>query len=1653
MSESFSPVFGEEDSEFSSESLSEIRAPNSSINSLNSIFSTLSRTFKKEINSAEEAVSVITIFGQKFQKNQEELKNAKIEISRLNQRLSNAGNASSLSQQKYKENMKLTNFEDSDESDFETQTMGVVLSRSNVSFGNSEKKSLPKKFSKNKEFNLLLQNAQEQVKDLKDQLNDLNESFSSLNADVESIIPDEIKRTIPNKNQKGYVVSVVKALSSHFLAHEASDYTDNKIQDALNEKDDLAVKYAKLQEEYTKQKVMIKNYQNNEIKMKRVISESERVRKEACEASAAKDEQIQTLEEERKNLIKKISEEIKERDEKIQILSAAKIGNRLTNDMNLSDSSGAGTPKKDSEMNKQIRKLKNLLKKANNEQKEKDERIKKQENDLIGVQNELLQSQKSIEELKKLVEEKNNLIFEYENQKLESSNLESINTKQLQEMKAKVDDYRTKLEECKKQLQLQLKKPQKIDETNQLRSIILDKDAEIQNLGESLHTLSIEKEELQTKYEGQISQIKKQEQTSREKANTLTQELEKLKVTIGENDSQSMIESVNRMKEQNASLVQTVKDSQVHIKELHDQLSQTLQQSLEKDQKTLIENSQLKATLVEKEKALNEAKESIKEKDDTIIQLKSSLQNTADLSEYQSLTIEKNKLEENLNEKEEFIKQLQENVSGSIENVRQSLNEQADKYSKALEKTTMKLQKKKARISDLEMELLKTRRESEQTMTILKEKLRNALSESAELGSEIEENKEKEKKLNDKIKEIQESHEKEQANLKDTILKLETEKMEMTKKCESLKEENEQSNKKVAKMTKKLSELQSSVSQSETHMRQLEESMEKMKSEKSQTIEGLKLQIAEKEKQINETEMSYKELASSRSALETTINEEQKTNKEKIEKFEKKVQKLEKIITKLKEYINNMQVEKAKYEGRFKELKKIAKDNMSAAQEAQTTAAKLSESNKTTEIAFNQLTKKFNQLQTEFDNKNETIQAMSEDMQNYRLQLNEKAAELANTKIQLSKTETQLAESSALQETIKRLQTESAFTKQKLEESDLKLSDLTTQYQAQISKLENEKENLENKCSSLKGAISSLKSSNTFNVSEDEHKQLRDELIQREKEFRETLKGVEKERNEIQERTRIQEKVIADDQIKIKELKQEIDELNDTIDKNGTSFENKLAAKVREIQDSRAREDNLKVSLKTANSTIQSLREELQATKLNLTHKSETLTTNLTTVKKQKESVDVTLKGIQSQKNELEKRLAVVEKQLSEKEKAYNETSESLSQVKDEFEETRRVQLQEREKSKNEINKLVTDNKNLVNALSKKQAKLSKYKEAISNMVPLTDFEKLNKKYVAIKNLQTLSEKKVMSIAIDQGTIREQQLKEFLQKEDERKKEIDDLHDQLEEKKEMIRKLQRQIQTDGLKLEEITSKPFVPLEELTTVKKQLREKERSFNEMDVHLKIVEEQKAKVQAEFDQFQKQNEKEVSELRALVDRLSQKNTTFSEINAKVDVFHSMLLSDSVQNVSNSSLLSIIKDSLNDLFSYFAFEPLKVLGKMPTLIHTHDEIASAEPFVDNRLNLKIDEIKNEIYEFPVPPIVLSQSFDTSTLARLSQVLVLLQHVKSTLADRDALIKNMSVLIESQHNAVVKISNSPNDKEAVEESQRNYEESQKILEELSKAQ
>ena len=1666
MNESFSLSFDKDSTEFSSSSIiSEITVKSPNNKSLNLIFNSLSKTFGKQVNSTDEAISLISVFGKKFRKNQEQLKSANQEISRLNQIIQSS---KKIAKTQIQANYNGNNFSD----DFSPQKMKLIQTNltfnsdnEEIDLGNDTFKQTPNRALSYNELRVKLQNALTHVRDLKFELNSLQDNASKMNQEVEELVPEDIKKLIPNQDQDDYVVSIVKSLSSHYLAHEASDYTNKRIQEMNSEKEELILQFSKMQEEFAMQKAALKQMKKNESKMKRMIAESERVRKEVCEQNTAKDEQIQTLEEERKKLIRKISEEIRVRDEKIQLLSAAKIGNKLTTSLNISDSSGPSTPiAKDSEYQKKVKQLNALIEKQIEEIKDKDNRLEKQENDMIGLQNELMSSQKEIQDLKKVIDEKNNLIFDYENRKLESSNIEATNTKQIEDLKAKLLDYHNKLDECRKQLQQQLKKPQKVDESNKLRALILDKDAEIENLGESLHILSTEKEELQTSYEMQIKQIEKQSQTTKEKYEKqsqlqkdkiakLQQDLTKIENLTGAKDVSSVIDQINKLREQNANFIQNIKDDQSQINDLHEELRQMIQENIQKEQQTTKQINILNAQITEKENTVNTLNNTIKEKDDQIIELKSTLQQSVDKSQYQTLQAEKEQIEQELQEKEQFIQQFQESVSNDIETVRKALNEQTQKLNDTIQRSAAKIAKKKEKIENLNNELANVRKENEQNVAILKEKLRKALSESAQLGSEIEDQNKQHsdevKSLNREIERIKEDHERENMETQDVITKLEAEKRDLTRNNETLRLQYEQSNKKVAKMTKKLSELQASISQNESHMQQLKDSLDRMRNEKSQTVETLKQQLAEKEKQLNETAMSYKELESTRTNMEQTMNEETKANQEKLSIFEKKVRKLQIIISKLKDYITNLQAEKEKYENKFKELKQITQSHMNAASEAQETAIKLNESKATTEVAFSQLTRKYNDLQKDYDEKNAAYQAMADDMQNYRRQLNEKNNELSNAQIQLSKTQTQLMEIPKLQETIKRIQAEAELSQHKLEETEMKLSELSTQYDTRVKELTEQKENAEQKYNELKDSFTSItkpKASTLQQIMEEQEQY----LVQEREKYRQNLTKMEQENSELGSRIKVQEKVIADNQKQIRDLKQAISDLNTTMDKTETTFENKLTAKVREIQDARARGDQLKNELDDARNTIQSLREELQTTKLNLKNKNETLTTNLSTVKQQKENTDVALKTIQHQNKEIEKKLAVLEKTLNDRENQLKATSDELIHTKNELEETRKSHLQENEKIKHDIADLTVAKKTLEESLKKKRDEASQYKEILENSVPLADFEKLNKKYLAIKNLQSLSEKKALTIAIDQGTIREQQLQEFLQKEEERKKEIDDLHDQLEEKKDMIRRLQRQIQSDGMKLEEINSKPFVPLEELAAVKKELREKDRALNEAQASIRVLQSQKELSDHEHEEYQKSHEKEAQELRDLVKRFDQKNTTYSELNTKIEVFHNLLMSDHTQNADQKTVLNIIKDSLNDLFDTLSLEPLREIGARIIRVMETTDIASFKPIEDHQVSDKIEEIKDEIYQFPVHLVKLEGGDPNGVLPKLSQVLVLLQQLRKTIADRDTLIHTMSQLIDSQHKAVIKISDSPDSKEILEESERNYAESQKIINELT---
>ena len=427
-------------------------------------------------------------------------------------------------------------------------------------------------------------------------------------------------------------------------------------------------------------------------------------------------------------------------------------------------------------------------------------------------------------------------------------------------------------------------------------------------------------------------------------------------------------------------------------------------------------------------------------------------------------------------------------------------------------------------------------------------------------------------------------------------------------------------------------------------------------------------------------------------------------------------------------------------------------------------------------------------------------------------------------------------------------------------------------------------------------------------------------------------------------------------------------------------------------------------------------------------------------------------KKLLAENGEIKNKITVLTKQNEELNDNLSKSKESFDNLNNEYQEYKRTNNKQIDELNHQINDQKVDIMNLSKVIEKKQNKIQEMKEVINQSVNIKDFEKLNKKYLAVKNLYEKSEKKVLSTAIDQGTIREQQMSEFLSKIETQQKEIDDLKDKIQNKEDFIRKLQRQIATDGQKLEEITSQPFVPLIELTNLRQEMREKEKQLNESLAKIKFLEEKKANDKADYEVEKARFDKERKSLKELVDMMAKKVDTLNSVTTKMTVFHSILTNQNTMEQNSQTILEILKSPLNELFSHFGLQEIETLGRVVTLtISSVNEDFDEKPYVDEKISKKIDEVLTVIDNLPVKTVNLKPIEGASPLLKLTQISARLKQISSTMVDRDSLIQRMSKLVESQHQAVVRISECPKDETILKLSSTNLEESNKILKDIAK--
>lgn len=1483
------------------------------------------------------------------------------------------------------------------------------------------------------DYEALIKNSHIQMNNLKSQIKVLTENLENISETVEKIIPDEIKSKIPNLGQTDYVISVVRQLSAFYTSRNSESFLSKQNED----KEAIIIQNNQLNDENTRLKSLIDELESSKKRIQRQLSESEKVRLEILRENESKTKQINNIELDRVNIIRRLTEELHKKDETIEFYKQTKFGKQISSN----DISGPASSRDAVESKSNIKEIQFLLENSQKKVVESDTRIKTLEETVLKLQTELKGSLKTITDMKQIIDDKNKQIYELENRlKIENENKNKNLENELQVTKNRLEDITKQLEESQKQLQTQMNKPNVIDETNTLRSAIIEKDNEIQQLGESLHILSTEKEENQIKYERKIQSLSSQIASEKQKlTKQYNEQINQLKSQMNE-QNQKLNSQIEEEKRKFSSVMSIL--SNRNPKDFFEEFS-SMQEEIQTQDQRIKELQQEKVSLqneiFENQKNSQTLKFSISQRDNEINDLKLQLQNSTSLIEYKKVVAEKQELEETIKEREEFISSLQTKISSEIDVCKTKLKDQNAKLIENLTFTNTKLGNKENQVARLQSVVI----ESEQKISQLKEKLKSTLEENVRLGSEIEEMKKHMENTNIEIEVNNDAI----VDLQETISKLTKDREILMIESENNAAENEILKKQVKKLEKKYDKLHESISQKEMMMSELEDTIEKMKTEKSTQIQSLVKKVEEKEKQIKENELTFREMQNTQTMMEQNQKHENELYQIKISEFESKVAKLERIVTKLKNYITNLQDEKTQYESKVKELKQIAKNQMQTSLDFQNEAEKHKEIRLTSEMAFNTLSKKYNELNAQYNERNNAIDALTKDLETIRNQLNEKNLEIEKLNKNLENTQNQKDEIIKLQSQLQEFIDTSKTKESELVELKQKSEIEKTNLQKILEENSKNKEEYEKKINKLEMTIVSL-TEQTQTLPPDATKKITELEIEN-KNLKETYEN-EKQNNDKQ--IRILKRENEEFKQKVNDYKQEIINLSNDIDKSGTTFENKLQAKVREIQDLKTKNEDLYKTIEDLKEDMKSYREQLTSANSALTAKLEAAANSLKVSQNNEKQKSEETKKLLAENSELQKQIALLTKQVDDKTAALDLLQTSHDQLTTQYDEIRLSSSKQIDSLKHQIADQQADIGNISNSLKKKAQKVNKLKELLNQSVNIKDFEKLSKKYLAIKNLYDKSEKKLLSAAIDEGTIREQQMADFLAKIDAQQKEIDGLKDEIESKKDFIRKLQRQIATDGQKLEEISSQPFVPLSELTAARQQLRQNMKTINELTSKVAVLEQNLAKTKQESDKQKEIDTKEKKDLKELVDTLSQKNEKFLALNTKMSVFHSIVKSETTQKQQNYSILTVIKDSLNDLFTQFNLPPIDSLGNLPVLtIQTPSNVFNIKPYDDEKISKKIDEITREIENLPVKVIDLAPLDNSSSLMRLTQIALRLKRISATISDRDKLLKRMSVLIDSQHKAVLQISESPKDKSVVKLSSRNVEESHRILEEIAK--
>lgn len=183
----------------------------------------------------------------------------------------------------------------------------------------------------------------------------------------------------------------------------------------------------------------------------------------------------------------------------------------------------------------------------------------------------------------------------------------------------------------------------------------------------------------------------------------------------------------------------------------------------------------------------------------------------------------------------------------------------------------------------------------------------------------------------------------------------------------------------------------------------------------------------------------------------------------------------------------------------------------------------------------------------------------------------------------------------------------------------------------------------------------------------------------------------------------------------------------------------------------------------------------------------------------------------------------------------------------------------------------------------------------------------------------------------------------------------------------------------------------------------------------------------------------------------KLKSSESKFKEIQAQLHDIHDSFNEQIHEHKPSAEILETLRKVMNKHFESQGFGKIQTFLPKQKLVISDVIVASVDPESETMIGRQqrlLDSVRKTLLSFPLGNKSLDLATSDQLENQLDQLHMLVNLIKRLFDEREVHIEELVSMIESQHNAILQISNAPTDKSVVSKSVENVKRAKLIIEE-----